>query len=228
MDPLSAFTLVSGIGNAVGGFFGQQQQTAAENQRRADLYMQQQRQYQYNAYEANARYFLDKVRYQEQVRNNVTALQDVRQGQQRRLNEAIQGMRLRDQERNIKVRQAVGSVAARGQTGASATRNAAMIRAAGGRDKAIETQNLQGLKNTMAVEDRQAMRKFDAANRAAFTNVMFRPSFGPAPVAPRMQQGPGYGSLLMGLGGAAVDTMSTMNANAPANAGGFVGWLRGN
>ena len=128
---------------------------------------------------------------------------------QAQLSDVYRSGAFQTQQQGLATREAIGRIAARGQSGRSAALSAQNALSAYGRNQAILAQSLLGAQNRYAY-DVEGLRQQYQSNRAnAYSDVAIAPRLGAAPVAPRYAQGPSSLGLVADLGQAAIGGFQT-------------------
>ena len=103
----------------------------------------------------------------------------------------------------------MGALNARQVSGKSANRLRGSTLAAFGRNQAIRQQNLMNARDETSFAMQDVARKRNVADRAAYGDVMFAPTFGNSQLAPMLSQGPSSMHLYAGIGNSLIGGVNT-------------------
>ena len=198
---------------------GQQASTAATNKERLLAHQQRTQDYYTKGYDAYSRYNMKKAQYASQLTYNREAFGDTVFAGGRKSEQLGRAALYAGQERRVKQAQAMGTVAASGMQGVTASRMRGATMAAFGRDRQIAAENLISKRQDIALNRESNYRKMMKANQDAYADVYLPPKLGPAPVAPVMQPGPNPLGLIAGIGTSIVGGIQDYNALKPPGQG---------
>jgi hypothetical protein len=217
-------------GGANAYFANQQRQALLSSQR--DQVRQQNRlgrlqdQIDFDAYmrQVNAEteaYELNKQKADRQIAYNNTAYQRVIESGLTKLSDLSDNYIAKAQNRRAKLSRSTGVAAAKGMTGVTADRADVAMRAAAGRQEAMEGASKERAVGQYIFNTNVAKEQVEAANYRAWSEVAIPPTFGPPPVSRGMLNRPAdtTGAALMSdLVGVAADTAMSFVSNMPTKA----------
>ena len=201
-----------GIMGAFGSHNAQAAQIRAENKYRKTVYKQQINEWKRKNYESINRYSAQKIQYQEQQFNNEIGANRANAARQRQLNQTYAQTKLREQGAGVQQAKALGAVNAREVSGKSQDRLRGSTLAAFGRNQAIRQQNLMNARQQTSIDMGEVNRQKNLADKRAYSQVMFAPTFSKAPVAPLMQAGPSSANLYAGIGNSLMSGIGTASS----------------
>ena len=166
-----------------------------------------------------------KIQYQEQMGYNFSAANRAYYAEQARLNEMYKQMQFASQGSQIQLQRAMGKAQAREVSGKSADRMQTMMQGDFGRNAAVQQEQFSTAIENAELRNKRTREQLKIADRKAFWQVGQPPVQTELPPPPLMQQGPSQGSLIAGLGQAALGAVGTyMNyANYDPSSGGGSG-----
>jgi hypothetical protein len=201
-----------GMMGATGQHNAEVDRVNAENRYRRVVYKQELDNWNRKNIESAGRYETSKAMYQQQLSLNAEGAARANFGKQRALNQLYSSNKLKEQASGIQQAQAMGQVNAREVSGKSQDRLRGSTLAAFGRNQAIRQQNLMNARQETAIGMQDTTRQLNQANSKAFNNVMFRPTFTKAPIAPMMQKGPSTANLYASYGSSILGGISTASS----------------
>ena len=145
-----------------------------------------------------------KIQFGEQVLNNQNAAQRAYMAEQSRMNELYKQMGFAEQAAQIGESAAMGKVQAREVSGRSMQRMSTMVGAAAGRNQAIRQEQFNTALQVAEQRNTRTREQLKIANRNAWWNVGQPPVQTELPPPPLAVQGQSQGSLIAGLGQAAL------------------------
>ncbi len=231
--PLLAVIAAAGTaakGGANAYFSNQQRQALLTSQR--DQVRQQNRlgrvqdQIDFDAYtrqvEAETKaYELRKESADRQIAYNNTAYQRVIESGLTKLSDLSDNYIAKAQNRRAKLSRSTGVAAAKGMTGVTADRADVAMKAAAGRQEAMEGASKERAVGQYIFNTNVAKEQVEAANYRAWAEVAIPPTFGPPPVSRGMRNRPADttgSALLTDLVGVAADTAMSFASNMPTKA----------
>jgi len=213
MEPISlilgGLSAITGGMSAIGGYQQGRTQTEETNRARRNQYRDQLKLQRFKEIREGALYRQEKADYQA---NLLEAEQSLNKGFTRigkRAAERYGRAAFADVDRESKLIQTEGQIAASMPAGASRDRAIALARGAAGRDEAMMMDNLLRARFADIDTARDLTDQANSYRRRLFQNLSPAPMRGPTPTAPVMQSGPSVLSLIGGLGSAALGGFST-------------------
>ena len=213
MEPISiilgGLSAITGGMSAIGGYQQGRRQTDETNRARQNQYRDQLRLQKFKEIREGALYRQEVADYRANI---LEAQQTLNKGLTRigkRSAERYGKAAFADIDRESKLIQAEGQIAASMPAGASRDRAIAMARGAAGRDEALMMDNLLRARFADIDTARDLTDQANSYRRRLFQNLSPAPIRGPIPTAPVMQSGPSALSLIGGLGSAAMSGLST-------------------
>jgi hypothetical protein len=197
---MGAASAGQGILGAVGKYNSKQQQARTANKATVANYKNLLKQREFDWRNRLRVYGQQLSQYKDSEYFDKQALGRGYRGAQDVLTDEYRSMRFQQEQQNISRAQNLGSVLARGQTGASAARNVSNVMAAYGRNQAVMAQNILGARNRYAYDVEGLRRDYQSARNRAYSNVAIAPALGPAPVEPTLVQGPSQTGLFADIG----------------------------
>tara|TARA_B100000073_G_scaffold65162_1_gene48195 strand:+ start:568 stop:1323 length:756 start_codon:yes stop_codon:yes gene_type:complete len=206
MEPLTMGLIAGGsqLLGAVGNFFGQQDQTDAQNETIAKQYRNQLKIRYHQDLMKIAGYNLSVDNYKQNLFNRDKIYQAEGLAESLRMNELLKGSRFADQTDAVNMTTAKGRVTAKGRTGKSAARMQGNAVAQIGRNKAIRAKQMFGEMQASELRNETRAVTETAKRDNMYNQVRFGPQFGPGPAVPTFADGPSSMSLLTGIGQAAL------------------------
>ena len=166
-------------------------------------------------------YELNKQKADRQIAYNNTAYQRVIESGLTKLSDLSDNYIAKAQNRRAKLSRSTGVAAAKGMTGVTADRADVAMRAAAGRQEAMEGASKERAVGQYIFNTNVAKEQVEAANYKAWAEVAIPPTFGPPPVSRGMLNRPAdtTGAALMSdLVGVAADTAMSFVSNMPTKA----------
>ena len=204
-----------GILSSVGGFMGQQSQTAATNRQRLLQWQMQQEDYLTKGFDAYSKYNMKKAQYQSQLTYNKEAFGNTVFAGDRKSEQLGRQALYAGEQARTKQAEALGTVAASGMQGVTAGRMRGAVMASFGRQQQLAAENLISKRQDIMINRDTAYRKMIKANQDAYADVYIPPKTGPAPAAPVMQPGPNPLGLIAGIGDSIVGGIQMHNDLKP-------------
>jgi len=194
---VSAFGALSGHADAAAA-------ARRQNNQALKIYKYQIKQHRIQYAQRVADFGNRKIQYQEQMGYNFSAAQRAYTAQQDRLNELYKQLQFAEQGSQAQLQNALGKSQAREVSGKSAQRMQTMMQGDFGRNQAIRQEQFATAIQNAELRNKRTTEQLKIANRKAFWQVGQPPAQTELPPPPMMQQGPSQGSLIAGLGQAAI------------------------
>ena len=208
-----------GILSSVGGFMGQQSQTAATNRERLLAHQQRTQEYYTKGFDAYSRYNMKKAQYSSQLTYNKEAFGDTVFAGDRKSEQLGRQKAYADEQRRIAQASDLGKVQASGMSGVTAGRLRGAVMSEFGRQQQLAAENLINKRQDIMSNRESGYRKMLKANQDAYANVYIPPKAGPAPVSPTLQPGPNPLGMIAGIGNSIVGGIQMHNDLKPPGQG---------
>lgn len=217
IDPVTFGLLSFGASalSSVGGFMGQQDKTAAQNQAAINQYRQRLAIHTHDTLNRYSQYNTKKAVYQQQRQNNLESAATAFQAEDMRLNEIFKQEAFTAQAANIQAQESAGKILAASTQGQSARRVANSVLAAQGRNQAVSRASLKSAQEAAFFKRGQIRDKLRIADASAYNDVSIAPTRGIMPLAPSMRSGPSPLGLAANLAG---DALGAFNSFKTAEA----------